>query len=173
MIKAIGLLLSLYWGASAIANTSEVIALHLPNPQLVGESRLKVLFWNVYDAKLYASDANWSPEAPFALSLKYLREIEGEEIARRSIEEIRQQGFQDEEVLSRWYLTLRATFPDVNETSTIVGIQNANRGTIFYHNNELIGQIDDPLFTQSFFNIWFGESTSEPAMRRQLTGMSP
>ncbi len=171
LLKLLGLLAGLYWLAPAMANTSELIALHVPNAQLVGEGRMKVLFWNVYDAKLYAPEAHWSPEAPFALSLTYLRDIEGEEIARRSIEAMRQQGFQDEEILSRWYLTLRETFPDVSATSTIIGIQNAARGTIFYHNNELLGQMDEPLFTQAFFNIWFSENTSEPAMRSQLTGM--
>ncbi len=170
MLRTIVLLLGLYWGTSAMAENTQIIEQHVPQAQLVGEARLKVLFWNVYDAKLYAGEGVWSSDTPFALSLKYLRNLDGADIAKRSIDEIRQQGFDDEDAMTRWYGTLVKIIPDVSDTSTIIGIQNAARGTILYHNNQLIGEVADPLFSQWFFNIWLGEKTSEPKIRRKLIG---
>ena len=40
---------------------------------LLGEGRLRVLFWEIYDASLYATNGVYDPEKPFALSLTYLR----------------------------------------------------------------------------------------------------
>ncbi|MFT4937371.1 MAG: hypothetical protein ACI88A_000385 [Paraglaciecola sp.] len=170
MLRIIGLLLGLYWGASAMAANIELIEQHVPRAQLVGEARLTFLFWNVYDAKLYAAAGVWSSDLPFALSLKYLRDLDGADIAKRSIDEIRQQGFNDEDAMTRWYDMLIKIIPNVSATSTIVGIQNAEQGTILYHNNKLIGEVADPLFSQWFFNIWLGEKTSEPKMRKKLLG---
>jgi hypothetical protein len=63
---------------------------------LLGESRLSVLFWDIYDAGLYVTDGIYDPNKPFALALSYLRPFSGSDIAERSIEEIRNQGSDDE-----------------------------------------------------------------------------
>ena len=64
-----------------------------PHLVLLGESRLSVFFWDIYDARLYVQGKTYDPDKPFALSLTYLRDFSGSDIAERSIEEIRQQGF--------------------------------------------------------------------------------
>ena len=153
-----------------MAENNDLIGQYVPEAELVGEARLKFLFWNVYDAKLHAKNGTWSSDAPFALSLKYLRDLSGEDIAKRSIDEIRLQGFNDEDTLASWHEILQGFIPDVSETSTIIGIQTEKSATVLYHNNQLIGQVDDPLFTLWFFSIWLSEKTSEPAMRRKLIG---
>ena len=80
------------------ANSLERIG--LPNLVLLGESRLSVLFWDIYDARLYVVGESYDPEKPFALSLDYLRGFSGTDIAKRSIEEIRKQGFGNGSVLA-------------------------------------------------------------------------
>ena len=170
MLKHVVLLVALFWGTTTMAETTRLIEQHLPQAELVGEARLKVLFWNVYDAKLYAKGGVWKADEPFALSLKYLRDLDGEDIAKRSIEEMRKQDFDDEEAMTRWYDMLVKIIPNVSDTSTIVGIQNADKSTILYHNDDLLGEIPEPLFTQWFFNIWLGEKTSEQKIRRKLIG---
>jgi len=170
MLKHVVLLIGLFWGSSAMAENIHTIEQHVPDAQLVGEARLKVLFWKVYDAKLYAKDGIWIQNQPFALSLKYLRDLEGQDIAKRSIEEMRKQGFDDEEAMTRWYDMLLKLIPDVTDTSTIIGIQDEDQTTILYHNDDLLGEVPEPLFTEWFFNIWLGEKTSEPKIRGKLIG---
>ena len=155
---------------SATAASLDTARAEIPNASLVGEGRLKVLFWKVFDAQLYAPKGEWSMQAPFALSLNYLRRLDGEKIAERSIDEIRDQGFNNEAKLDNWLQQMRAIFPDVDQTTTLTGVYKPQQATLFYLNGELIGRVDDPAFGERFFNIWLGEKSSQPKLRNKLIG---
>lgn len=148
----------------------DVAARHVPDADLVGKARLKVLFWKVYDAELYAPNGDWSADEPFALSLNYLRKLEGEQIAKRTIVEMRKQGFEDEVTLARWFDDMRSIIPDVEKNTRITGVADDDQNTLFYSKGKLIGEIKDPLFTQKFFDIWLSEKSSQPKMRNKLLG---
>lgn len=143
---------------------------HIPSAELVGKARMEYLFWDVYDAELYAPEGVWRENQPFALSLRYLLELDGEAIASRSVSEIREQGFDDEATLNRWYELMRATFPDVDKNTRITGIMDQEKHTRFFSNGDLIGEVREPLFSKWFFNIWLSEKTSEPELRERLLG---
>jgi len=164
-------LLSLFLASHVMADI-ETAKRHIPSAALVGEARLEYLFWDVYDAELYAPDGVWRKNQPFALTLRYLLELDGEAIASRSVSEMREQGFDDEATLDRWYELMRTTFPDVDENTRITGFMDRNRHTRFFQNGDLIGEINDPLFSEWFFNIWLGEKTSEPELRARLLGVN-
>ena len=104
------------------------------------------------------------------MRLSYLRNLDGEKIADRSIEEMRAQGFNDEIKLAAWHTQIRRIFPDVNDGTTLSGVYTKNQETIFYKNGSEIGRIKDPEFGQAFFNIWLSTDTSEPDLRAQLLG---
>jgi len=143
----------------------------LKKMQTVGEARMRVLFWDVYDARLLAPQGAYREDRPFALSLTYLRTLDGEKIAERSIEEMRGQGVTDETALERWLAFLTRVIPDVREADEIVGVAAPNGSTRFFRDGTLIGEIDDARFTRAFFDIWLGEQTSEPRLRDQLLGL--
>ena len=105
---------------------------------LLGESRLSVLFWDIYDARLYVTDGIYDPNKPFALALSYLRPFSGSDIAERSVEEIRNQGSDDESLLVSWESQLKAIFPDVVEGDQIVGISDPLEGARFFLNDSSI-----------------------------------
>jgi len=150
------------------AQASSLERVGLPNLVLLGESRLSVLFWDIYDARLYVQDRTYHPDQPFALSLTYLRDFSGPDIAQRSIKEIRQQGFGDESVLDSWKAQLSAIFPDVVVGDEIIGVSNPSEGAQFFLNGSLIGTITDQNLRVRFFDIWLSEKTSEPEMRLSL-----
>ena len=155
----------------AIADSAmSTAARYITNPQKVGEAVLKYLFWDVYRVELFAAPEGWHPDAPFALTLNYLRDLEGADIADRTILEMRRQGFSDEKTLADWRSRLRAIFPDVSDGTRLTGVRDSDGKTIFYRNGAKIGEIDDLSFTRPFFDIWLGEKTSEPALRRALLG---
>lgn len=149
-----------------------VIKKYLSDAELVGEARMTYLFWKVYDARLFAANGTWQSDQPLALELSYLRKLNGEAIAERSIVEIRDQGYTNEVKLRRWLDQMREIFPDVDDTSTLVGIADDQRNTRFYLNGKFIGEVIDPDFTRQFFNIWLGEKTSEPRLRNQLLNIN-
>jgi hypothetical protein len=148
------------------ANSLERIG--LPNLILLGEGRLTVLFWDIYDARLYVADGSYDPEKPFALSLNYLRGFSGSDITKRSIEEMRKQGLGDESVLVSWQTELGRIFPDVLEGDEIIGVSDPSEGARFFLNDSLIGTITDQNLSRQFFDIWLSEKTSEPEMRKLL-----
>ena len=152
------------------AYAAEAAIAQVPQAKMVGKGRLSLLFWEVYDAALYAPQGQWREEAPMALVIHYFREIEGKDIADRTIREMRQQGFAEEDVLAGWLQALRKIFPDVRRGSELTGVYVPGKATRFYLDDREIGQVKDPAFGPRFFNIWLAENTSEPGLRQQLLG---
>ncbi len=156
----------------SFANHYNIAQLLLSNATLVGEARMTYVLWDVYDDKLHATNNIWKASEPFALELKYLRKLKGGAIARRSIKEIQDQGFKNQKKLDIWLVKMENIFPDVDDTSTLIGLVDDNQHTTFYFNGSIIGNVADPEFTEQFFNIWLGAKTSEPKLREKLLGIS-
>ncbi len=166
------LLIALLIGFSSRAMSAEVIMQAIPSAQVVGEGRLTYAFWDVYDATLYAPSGKLDQNRPFALSLRYMREINGNDIAMRSADEIRGQGFSDEATLARWQSQMQSIFPNVESGTILSAIFFPGDKTIFFNGRNKIGTIPDANFTREFSNIWLGDKTSKPHLRKRLLGLS-
>ena len=154
---------------SSVAHANMTLAQQvLEQPQIVGQARLKVLLFKVYDATLYAPQGRYSPDDQFALSLRYLRAFDGDKIAQRSVEEMRKQGYTNERKLAQWLRQMTALFPNVQAGTELTAVKTSSGDAVFYRGLERIGQIKDAEFSQQFFNIWLGAKTSEPEMRKEL-----
>ena len=140
----------------------EVVQHRIPSAEKVGEGRLTFWMWDIYDAALYAQNGRWSPHQPFALSLTYFRNIAGADIADRSIEEMRGQGFSDEALLNQWHEEMEAIFPDVKDGTTLTAIFIPGQLTEFFNGKQSIGMIDGAEFVERFSAIWLSAKTSEP-----------
>lgn len=140
----------------------------VPEAELVGSGRFSVLFWDIYDASLFAPGGHWRSDAPFALSLTYLRDFEGKEIAIQSVKEMRRQDGITNEQLDKWGESMTALFPDVTEGDTLTGVYLANGNARFFLNGKQIGDITAEGFATHFFAIWLGEKASEPSFRDKL-----
>lgn len=152
------------------AEAPRYIANTVPDAREVGSGRLTYMFWDVYDATLYAPRGQFDPRKPFALRLEYLRSLKGRAIADTSAEEIRKQGFRDEVRLAAWHEQMVRMFPSVQEGSVLTGIYAPGKGTSFYSGGKKIGTIKDEEFGRYFFNIWLGPQTRAPSLRRKLIG---
>jgi len=154
------------------AMANDYIGTMVPDAQKVGSARMTYMFWDVYDAALYAPQGKWSADHPFALKLTYLRDLHGQKIAERSIKEMRAQGFQDEIRLATWHTQMQAIFPDVQEGDVLTGVYTADKQSVFFDGAHEIGRIQDPEFGRRFFGIWLNKETSAPELRIALLGMS-
>ncbi len=148
------------------------IEAYVPEAEVVGSGRLNVLFWEVYDAKLFAPEGVWQEQQPFALQLSYLRDISGKQIADKSAEEMRRLEVAGEMKLADWHAQMRRIFPDVEKGDTITGIYTKGGETIFYFNGEEAGRISEPEFGKAFFDIWLSQHTTAPDLRKKLLGLS-
>ena len=70
--------------------------------QMVGQARLNVLFWPVYDSRLYSPDGRYAEGArPLRLEIQYLRDVEAQlGMARRGREEQPQRQQSRQEAVS-------------------------------------------------------------------------
>lgn len=169
-LSTLMLLIAVLWPTASFGEQGVVVR-YVPQFELVGSGRLRVLFWDVYDAALYAPKGRWEPTRPYALVITYLRSLKGADIAERSTDEIREQGFTDEAKLNAWYRQMLGIFPDVEEGMMITGVRDEDGRTLFYKKDMRIGIIDDPEFAQWFFAIWLDEKTPEPRLRNDLLGL--
>jgi len=144
----------------------------MPDPQVVGKGRMKVMLWNVFDATLYAEQGQYEANKPFALSLAYLRKLKGKKIVEKTLSEIRNQSPLDDDTGKRWSAALAEIIPNVDDKTIITGVRDAKANTLFYQNGEFIGRIDEPAFTDAFFSIWLGNKSSNPELTRKLLGQT-
>ncbi len=156
-------------------NTPPVITQAVSGARALGQARLTVYGFNIYDAKLWAAEgfvATNYAQQPFALELRYLRSFSGSMIAERSLSEMRRIGAVSDEKAAQWLDTMKKTFPDVKKGDQLIGIHRPDGTASFMLNGKSIGEMRDEEFTRLFFGIWLSPNTSEPKMRSQLIGMA-
>ena len=145
----------------------------LPQAQRLGQSRLTVWGFKIYDAQLWAApgfNADRYASQPLALELAYLRDFDAADIAERSIKEMRRSATITDAQARQWSLDMQRVFPDVKAGDRIMGLHRPGVGASFWVNGKVGGEILDAEFSKLFFGIWLSPKTSEPAMRTALVG---
>ena len=153
---------------SAMASSGE-LALATDVWPLVGEARLKVLIWEVYDSALFTPSGHWQGDAPYRLSLHYLRNIPAAKLVEETEKAWRQQG-RDHPRLNEWLALLGELWPDITEADNLVFGLNASGDSAFWFNGSALGSIEDRDFGPLFGGIWLDPDTPRPELRAQLIG---
>jgi len=138
---------------------------------LVGEARLKVLLWSVYDSRLYSSDGSYQEsQRPVRLDITYLRNIAASALVERTGAEWQQLGIPAQQQ-QPWLQALSGLWPDVRANDTLaLHVDEQNRST-FYLNGETLGSIEDADFSRAFLDIWLSPNTTRPELRLSLLGL--
>lgn len=142
-----------------------------------GHTRMRVFGLSVYDIALWAprpvAEPRGLPSQPLALAITYLRALDRQRIAERSLAEMRRGGPVDDATAAHWLRTMQQLFPDVAEGDRLTGVLHPGRGARFHLNGRLRGDWPDPVAAARFFGIWLAPWTSEPGLRRALLGTGP
>jgi hypothetical protein len=136
----------------------------------IGAGSLHWFGLHVYDARLAVAGERFDPAQPFALTLRYARDLSGNRIAEASIDEIRRLGFGTPADHRRWLDEMRGVFPDVRRGDELTGASTPGRGVRFLLNGRPIGSVDEPEFARAFFAIWFDPRTHARDLRASLLG---
>lgn len=144
-----------------------------PSWELRGEGEMRWFGVDLYRARLWASEARLDFSSPFALELRYSRDFRTDSLVNSSLRELRRLGEDDEQRLARWSRALGQVFPDVRKGESITGVFLPGRGAVFYHQDRLAGDIEDPLLARAFFGIWLDPRTRDPELRAALLGANP
>lgn len=160
---AFSLLISL-----SVSNTA--FALPWNDMNKLGESKLSVAFWDIYEATLYSTDDVFNQHKPFALKLTYLRSFTKESLVKETKKQLKELNLLDERNNDRWFSNLLNIWVDVKKGDSITLYSNTKGESVFYHNDTYLGKIDDQEFSKRFAAIWLSELTSQPKMRQELLG---
>ena len=143
----------------------------LPQSRLVGKGRLTFWGFQVYDARLWAlpdfKPDNLSTQS-FALELAYLRGFDNQDVAERSITEMRRSAAISDAQARAWIDEMMRVLPDVKTGDRVMGIHRPGSGAQFLVNGKQSGEIRDVEFARLFFGIWLSPKTSEPKLRSAL-----
>lgn len=156
----------------AVAAASSCATDQLEPLQLVGETRLSVLFWDVYDARLYSDTGAYQDAGRRALRLDYLRDIEADELVETTKEEWERLDYAINDEAQSWLDKLGEIWPDVSEGDCITLVETSNGYAEFYGNSGLLGEVENKEFTQKFLDIWLSENSRFEDERDELTGVN-
>ncbi|KQW45765.1 MULTISPECIES: chalcone isomerase family protein [unclassified Roseateles] len=138
-----------------------------------GRARFRFFGLHVYDIRLWSAApvtaANWQ-EQPLTLELQYARSLDGAEIAKRSLKEMRRQAAITDAQAQAWLAEMQLAFPDVKAGDRISGSFEPGAGAQFFINGQPRRRVADATFARLFFGIWLSPQTSEPGLREQLFG---
>lgn len=137
--------------------------------ELVGKGKLSVLFWDIYNAELFTESGQYQEaQTPIALKLTYLRDIEKKDLISETIKQWGKVGFNDKTKIETWSSKLEQLWTDVSENDAITLYIDKENCSYFFFNDQELGKIDDPEFSQAFLAIWLSEKTTAPKVRKQL-----
>jgi hypothetical protein len=141
--------------------------------RMVGGGQLRWLGFPIYDASLWTEDGRYDgfePGEPIALSLWYQRRFSREELLGITSTAWRKLDRWDAAQREAWLAELRQVFRDIEPGHNFTTLVIPGRGTRFYDQNELLGEIADPSFGPAFLAIWLDPGTVVKDLRTQLLG---
>jgi len=137
----------------------------------VGEAKLQVLFWDVYNSSLYSQTGQYHADKfPQALKINYLRDIDAKNLIERTQDEWEKLGIEKIKY-SLWVPLLGNIFPDIKKGDTLLLNVSENQQSEFFLNGKAIGKIIDQNFGRNFLRIWLDENCSYPKIRDKLIGL--
>lgn len=142
----------------------------LPNDwPLVGESHLKVFWFDIYKAKLFTPDGRFSSvNGPLVLQLSYLRDIKRNALLSETQKEL--QRFTTQEQAEAWVKQLTSIFVDIKKGDQLSFWLDRQSQGHFFMQNRLIGSINSAQFSRDFVRIWLSKDSRYPKLAKQLTG---
>ena len=149
-------------------------------PQLWGQGTLRYFGFSIYQAQLWMGQrppeagVSWAQQ-PVVLSLQYQRDFKGEDIAQRSLEEMRRHPLMRKGDQATWLAALKALMPDVRAGERLIGVYQPGQGLQLWHDGASLrelGTAPDALMAQVFMGIWLDPSTSQPELRQRLLGLA-
>lgn len=146
---------------------------HLATLKSVGQGEFTWFGFSVYQASLWTRNGrftNLGESMPIALAITYQKEIDGDALTERTIEEWERLGIYSEQERVKWRKKLKQIWPDVKPGDNITTLVTSEKTTRFYFNDKLLAVLDDPSFGDALLSIWLHPDTSEPGLREKLLG---
>lgn len=171
---------ALFLSAAAFANpllnsAAEKSGAPLQHLQSHGRYHLTWFGLSIYDITLWTSEQPFrfavdQKPSPFALEIRYKIDIDADDLIKETRDQWQELALLNDDS-KRWLQQLPQIWPDIKDGDRLVMFVDESLQTRFYHNDQLVGQIDDPAFATRFAAIWLAEGAEYPDMRKALLGL--
>ena len=153
--------------AGALAAPAHIES-HVPQARVAGQGTFTWFGIRVYDAELWVGEKGYQPGQPFALDLRYARNLDGVKIAEASADEMEKVGAGTPVQRKAWLARMKEIFPDVKEGTRISGVFLPAGGARFYLDGKPLATVPDQEFANAFFAIWLDPKTTAKKLRTAL-----
>ena len=141
----------------------------LKNPFLIGEGVLKVFIWDIYKLRLFSETNVYNRNETLVLEFEYLRDTSKTSVIKASIVELKKLNLSKSK-LEKWEKYLEKSIKDMKAGEKAALLFRPNLGVTFYASDRFNITIDNIEFANSYIDIWLGENTARPKLRKQITG---
>ena len=142
----------------------------MPESYLIGEGKLKVYFWDVYTLKLFSSSKTIKKTNDLVLEFQYLRDVSKKSVIDASIKELKKSTNFGEYKLALWKQYLDKSIRDMLSGEKAALHLSMDKRITFFIQDESAITFQDKEFGNAYMNIWLGENTSKPELRKKLLG---
>jgi len=141
------------------------------NLKLIGKTPLKFLGYKIYDIELSGQNSEFSYNQKLAIKITYNKNFTKKELIESSIDEInRINNLEDDELTRLYESRFEELFVDVKKGDEKIAIYDPDFGLEIYHNNKLVGKINDVIFAKRFIDIWLSKEARFRKVRDILIG---
>lgn len=138
--------------------------------QLVGQAQLKVMFFDIYQSRLYSTTGAYThDQLPIRLDITYQRNISAKKLLEQTEKEWRHLGI-DENAINQWSDHLADLWPDVTKNDVLAFLVGMDGKGTFFYNGTRLETVNDTALARAFLDIWLSPKTSRPEHRQQLIG---
>jgi hypothetical protein len=148
----------------------EVLGQTLPqNWKRIGEAELSILWFDVYNAELLSADGRYTGvKNPLILKLNYHRNISQHDLLKETQKQIEQ--FARTGQTQQWLAKLSQIWPDIQKGDQLTFWVDQKSTGHFFYNENWIGSLQDPAFSDAFIQIWLSDNSSYPDLAKKLRG---
>lgn len=141
-----------------------------PSLRHVGQAEFSYLFWDIFDASLYAAGQRFSWQAPFALSLEYRREFSAEDLTTETIKSMERLTNWPKSELAAFRTTLVPCMANVEEGDRFTAVSPDADTAVLFLNGEERCRLRKPGIRRDYFSIWLSPNSAFPEETRKLLG---
>ena len=141
----------------------------LKNSFLIGEGVLKVFIWDIYKLRLFSETNIYNRNETLVLEFEYLRDTSKASVIKASIVELKKLNLSNSK-LEKWKKYLEKSIKDMKEGEKAALLFKPNAGLTFFASDKFNITIDNVEFANSYIDIWLGDNTARPKLRKQITG---
>ena len=170
VLNALVALMLIFLNAFAVAQTA-MIEKFVPEAELVGEARFKVLLFPVYDASLYAPNGEYERSSPLALVLNYVSDLKKERIVSTTVKTFERRKMGSSADIDKWRKIMRMHFSDVRKGDQIMIAFPDFQTVVFSTNGSNPTFVRDQGFAAAFKDLWLGDNVRNKRFQTKLIGL--